>query len=306
MSKKSIIFLIIIAVVAFGIVAILKFSSEDFWTCVNGQWVKHGNPSSSMPTFGCGDNNTSTSTDGQETESDIIVVKPKANEEISSPLEITGQARGTWYFEASFPVRLEDANGMILARSIAQAQSDWMTENFVPFKATLEFTATSSSNGQLILAKDNPSDLPANAKEIKIPVKILASSTDNMTIKVYFNNNNFDPEITCVKVFPVDRVIPRTQAVAKTAIEELLKGPSDAEKNEGYLTSINAGVKLNSISIDEGVAKADFDETMEQAIGGSCRVSAIRSQIEQTLKQFPTVQGVIISVNGRTEDILQP
>jgi len=45
---------------------------------------------------------------------------------------------------------------------------------------------------------------------------------------------------------------------------------------------------------------------LEEAVGGSCRVTAIRSQIEQTLKQFSTVQSVIISIDNRTEDILQP
>jgi len=35
-------------------------------------------------------------------------------------------------------------------------------------------------------------------------------------------------------------------------------------------------------------------------------VAAIRAQIRETLKQFPTVDEVIISIDGRTEDILQP
>lgn len=28
---------------------------EDTWICTNGQWVKHGNPSASMPLTGCRD-----------------------------------------------------------------------------------------------------------------------------------------------------------------------------------------------------------------------------------------------------------
>ena len=34
--------------------------------------------------------------------------------------------------------------------------------------------------------------------------------------------------------------------------------------------------------------------------------AAIRVQITETLEQFPTVDSVIISIDGRTEDILQP
>lgn len=45
--------LIIIFIVVFGI----RFlSGEDNWVCENGQWIKHGNPSSLMPTTGCGNN----------------------------------------------------------------------------------------------------------------------------------------------------------------------------------------------------------------------------------------------------------
>jgi len=45
---------------------------------------------------------------------------------------------------------------------------------------------------------------------------------------------------------------------------------------------------------------------LEFQVGGSCRVSAIRAEIIQTLKQFSTIKEVIISINNRTEDILQP
>lgn len=101
----------------------------------------------------------------------IQVDAPVANAVVSSPLTITGKARGTWYFEASFPVRLLDANGGELAVVPAQAQGDWMTENFVPFKATLAFGESTTKTGTLILQNDNPSGLPENSKEIQIPVQ---------------------------------------------------------------------------------------------------------------------------------------
>jgi len=127
-----------------------------------------------------------------------------------------------------------------------------------------------------------------------------------MTVKVFFNNDRMDPEFSCNKVFPVERVIPKTQAVARVALEELLKGPTEAEKSAGFLTSIPEGAKIQRLAIEEGVAKADFNEALEFQIGGSCRVSAIRAQITETLKQFPTVNEVVISIDSRTEDILQP
>ena len=128
-----------------------------------------------------------------------------------------------------------------------------------------------------------------------------------LTIKVFFNNSNLDPEFSCNKVFSVERKIIKTEAVARAALEKLLAGPTEEEISQGFSTSINSGVKIQKLTIDEnGTAMVDFDERLEFPGGGSCRVSAIRSEITQTLKQFPTVNNVIISIDGRIEDILQP
>ena len=102
----------------------------------------------------------------------IVIYEPKLNAVISSPLKITGQARGVWYFEASFPIELTDSTGKIIASGIAQAQDDWMTENFVPFTAELTFTKPLEGNaGTLILKKDNPSGDPQRDDSRKIQVR---------------------------------------------------------------------------------------------------------------------------------------
>lgn len=100
----------------------------------------------------------------------ITVAAPVASTKVSSPLSVTGEARGFWYFEASFPVELLDANGASLAIGVAQAQADWMTEDFVPFAATLTYPAPSTATGTLMLRKDNPSGMPENDDWLAIPV----------------------------------------------------------------------------------------------------------------------------------------
>lgn len=101
----------------------------------------------------------------------IRVSSPKPNEEIRSPLVITGEARGTWYFETSFPAVLVDWDDRIIAEGHAEALSDWMTEDFVPFRANLMFDAPAYKNyGTLILRKNNPSGLPEHDEAIEIPV----------------------------------------------------------------------------------------------------------------------------------------
>jgi len=96
---------------------------------------------------------------------------PRPNQMVSSPLRITGRARGYWFFEGSFPVVLTDWDGLIIAQGIATAQAEWMTEDFVPFTATLNFAQpTYKNNGSLILQKDNPSGLPENDDALEVPI----------------------------------------------------------------------------------------------------------------------------------------
>ena len=121
-----------------------------------------------------------TETTAKETISDQIrVTKPQPNQLIESPLMIEGEARGTWFFEATFPVKLLDASGDVIATYFAQAQGEWMTEDFVLFKAQLIFEKPVTDTGVLILEKDNPSGLTENDANIEIPV-----SFDNQSAKI--------------------------------------------------------------------------------------------------------------------------
>jgi len=100
----------------------------------------------------------------------IIINTPRPNQVISSPLLIQGEAKGFWFFEGDFPIQLIDKNGNILGQAIAQAQGEWMTEDFVPFEAELEFSESGTKYGTLILKRDNPSDLPENDDQLLVPI----------------------------------------------------------------------------------------------------------------------------------------
>jgi hypothetical protein len=108
---------------------------------------------------------------GQSPDAPARLSKPLPGEVITSPAAISGEARGTWYFEATFPIRLYDANGMLLGTAIAQAQGDWMTEEYVPFTASLEFGPPATDTGTIVLERSNPSGLPENSGEIHIPIR---------------------------------------------------------------------------------------------------------------------------------------
>ncbi len=79
----------------------------------------------------------------------------------SDMVVLTGRARGTMFFEASFPVVVTDDIGTIVAQGIATAQGEWMTEDFVPFSVTLtKIDDPVTATGNVTFSKDNPSGLP--------------------------------------------------------------------------------------------------------------------------------------------------
>ena len=112
-------------------------------------------------------------------ETDLIRVdEPRPDDLVESPLTVRGEARGTWYFEGSFPVVLVNWDGLIIADGHARAQGEWMTEELVPFRAELEFTSPSErgdpefmERGTLILQRANPSGLPENDDAVEVTVR---------------------------------------------------------------------------------------------------------------------------------------
>lgn len=107
-----------------------------------------------------------------EIHGDIRVDSPKIGQSISSPLVITGQASGTWFFEASFTATLTNWDGLIIGESIVQTSEDWMTEEMIPFTSSLEFDEEEKfiPRGILIIEKANPSGLPENSQSLEFPV----------------------------------------------------------------------------------------------------------------------------------------
>ncbi|AKM78401.1 TPA: hypothetical protein DDZ49_01040 [Candidatus Wolfebacteria bacterium] len=234
---------------------------------------------------------------------EIVILAPTEIDPVVSPVKIEGLARGLWYFEAVFPVTITDADRKPLGQHYVTATKDWMSESLVPFTTILEFTEPTTATGFLVFKNDNPSGLEENQKTFEMPIVF---SQKTRRVNVFFNNSNLDPAFLCDKVFPVTREIPWTEGIGRAAIEELLKGPNEQDKESDYFTNISPNVQINSLIIENGTARIDFTENLERNVGGSCRVTAIRAQIINTLKQFSTIREVIVSINGRTEDILQP
>ncbi|WP_169711674.1 Gmad2 immunoglobulin-like domain-containing protein [Henriciella litoralis] len=89
---------------------------------------------------------------------------PVEGADVTSPLTFSGSASGLWYFEGDFPVRLVDGSDTVIAESYASSQSNWMTEEQVPFKGEIEFDVSEATEATLILQADDPSGM-------KVPVE---------------------------------------------------------------------------------------------------------------------------------------
>lgn len=105
--------------------------------------------------------------------SDLIrIEKPVEGETIDSPLQIKGKARGNWFFEATAPVELLDDSFQSLGTSyIEVVNADWMTEDFVNFRGSIDFKKPDTKNGYLLLKKSNASGKPELDRILRIPVK---------------------------------------------------------------------------------------------------------------------------------------
>lgn len=101
----------------------------------------------------------------------IVVENPFPGAVTGKEFEIRGKAAG-WYFEASFPAKVLDKDGKVLWQGPAQAQADWMTAEFVPFKVTAKVPDSYIGPATLVLEKDNPSGEPQYDASISFPFTI--------------------------------------------------------------------------------------------------------------------------------------
>ena len=101
----------------------------------------------------------------------VKVSAPLPGAKVSRTFTISGEARGQWYFEASFPVQVRDSNNNLIAQSHAEAKSDWMTTDWVPFTSTIA-VQNYSGPATLVLLKDNPSGLPENEDAVEFSITI--------------------------------------------------------------------------------------------------------------------------------------
>jgi sporulation and spore germination protein/immunoglobulin-like protein involved in spore germination len=122
------------------------------------------------------------------------------------------------------------------------------------------------------------------------------SPSGSTTVRTYFFLGSFTGNAGLV---PVERDIPKTQAVGAASIAALLAGPIEPElgASPAMYTSIPEGTKFLGLQINNGVATVNLSSEFE-AGGDSISVSGRIAQVVYTLTQFPTVNGVRFEFDG--------
>lgn len=103
------------------------------------------------------------------------------------------------------------------------------------------------------------------------------------------------------------RLVSVTRKVQGDAIEgalkELINGPTASEKKRGLLTAVPPDLKIRGIRVKNKIAEIDFNAAIEHGASGSVLLDRI-DQIVYTATQFPAVDRVIITINGKRRETL--
>jgi len=185
---------------------------------------------------------------------------------------------GEFDFEVSYPT--PTANTPAILRVYEVSMKDGSPMNVVEVALILEGSGSAAAT-------------PASAPT-------LTSSTGRRLL-VYFAKED-SSQTTYVAV---TRPWPDTPEVGRASLEALIQGPNAAERALGLSSPIPAGTRLIDLRIESKVAYANGSRDLDPG-GGSARVSAIHQVIDRTLRQFSTIERVVVQIEGSSSGILQP
>lgn len=122
-------------------------------------------------------------------------------------------------------------------------------------------------------------------------------------VRIFFVKVNNDGEINIKSEL---KSIYVGNSPLRKSIERLLEGPDTNDINRGLLTLIPEGAQILSISIKDGIAYLNFNELFRfNPLGVEGYIAQIK-QIVYTATEFDTVESVLFSIDGATQEYLGP
>jgi hypothetical protein len=87
-----------------------------------------------------------------------------------------------------------------------------------------------------------------------------------------------------------------TLPTAQTAVDDLVAGPTDAERSAGYASAVPTGTVINNVRVEDGIAVVDLGPGLENA----ARQDLAFGQIVCTLDARSDVDGVSFTHDGQS------
>ena len=88
----------------------------------------------------------------------------------------------------------------------------------------------------------------------------------------------------------------------RSAIEELVEGPTRAEEDRGLATALPPGLEVRDVELIDGVAVVDLSREFESG-GGTALMRARLNQVFYTVTQPGSIEGVALSIDGRPLEV---
>jgi len=242
--------------------------------------------------------NMSSETKPNPADSDtIVVISPKPGDEVSAPFGFQARIKNPSpkkILDVDCGLRNEDGSTIDYVRDYGDAFDEWGVSRFSTFQGGIMYFCPKSDKGTFEIF-----EMWGGFGKISIPVKFKKQSK---AAKVYFANSKLQETIhanCAVDAFPVERPGLGTKMTPRAAIEELLKGPTKQEAEQGYWSPLT-GEHLRHFSIKNGIATVGLDKSFANVFdkAGSCQVGVILAPIDATLKQFCNIKSVNLMAGG--------
>jgi spore germination protein GerM len=115
-------------------------------------------------------------------------------------------------------------------------------------------------------------------------------SVPNKGVNVYFFQN--------AKLAPVERELPTNENPVAIAIDQLMRGPNEQEKANGFVTVIPAGARARNVAVEGETAIIDINNQLSNFKGGRENAERIVAQIVHTATSVRGVKKVILELEG--------
>lgn len=235
----------------------------------------------------------------------VEVTEPAVLDTIRSPVRLRGRSTA---FEANVEVVvLQDGSDVHIGRGWVMGGA---SGEMAPFEGSLELSTPSADAGAVILftrSMENGHVWEAAVTRVRfadtsecggLPAPPMPS-VDEIAVHVFYTCADDDDGRPIALV----RVVPETSGVLRAALDQLLAGPTAAERDAGFTSWFSeetrgmvASVNLSSA----GHAVVDFDDLRPVIPNASASAGSqlLLDQLDATVLQFPTVRTVEYRIDG--------